>query len=99
MKIQKKDDWGSGRGGGVQGRCERFCENSKKKWGRGRGGQGKCERRSEVFLKLKNQIRGGGGLGGGVRVDVNGEVKFFENSKIKLGWGGGSGGGGQGGCE
>ena len=35
----------------------------------GAGGQGRCERRSEVK---------GGDVGlGGVRVDVNGEVKFM----------------------
>ena len=43
---------------------------------------------------------GGGRVGGGGGVNVNGEVKFFENSRIKLGVGGGSGEGGcQGGCE
>ena len=42
-----------GGGGGVEGRCERFCENSKKLGGGGRGGQGKCERRSEGFLKTQ----------------------------------------------
>ena len=37
---------------------------------------------------------GGGRVGGrGVRVDVYGEVKFFENSKSN--WGGGVGSGGQ----
>ena len=47
------------------------------------GGQGRCERRSEVFLKIqkKKNVWGGSGwgvgLGGGVRVDVNGEVKFL----------------------
>ena len=58
-------------------------------------GQGRCERRSEVFVKIKKKNLGGGGsgrggwVGGGVRVDVNeelrwgiradvnGEVKFF----------------------
>ena len=39
---------------------------------------------------------GGGGVGlGGVRVDVNGEVNFCENSKKNCG--GGLGGGGPGG--
>ena len=52
------------------------------------------------FLEGIGSGRGGSGLG--VRVDVNGEVKFFENSKQK--WGGGGVGsvgrvGGQGGCE
>ena len=39
------------------------------------GGQGGCERRIEVFSKV-----GGGGSGwwgGGVRVDVNEELKFL----------------------
>ena len=42
---------------------------------------------------------GGGGRVGweGVRVDVNGEVKFFENSKIFFFfWGGGGSGRGSG---
>ena len=67
-----------------------------KKWvgsGRGVGGQGGCE-------KKKKKLGGGGGVGQvgggvgfrGVRVDVNGEVKFKENSKKK--WGGGVGLGG-----
>ena len=57
------------------------------------GGQGGCERRIEVFVKIQKkkigrgwgvgsgrgirlggQVRGGGG---GVRVDVNEELKFF----------------------
>ena len=45
-------------------------------------------------------LGGGGvrgvGLGGGVRMDVNEELKFCENSKRKNGGGGGSGGGGSG---
>ena len=69
---------------------------------------GGCEQRSEAFVKIKKKIvfwgvggrgvRWGGG-GGGVRVDVNEEVSFCENSKKKfffffwggvgLGWGGG----------
>ena len=40
---------------------------------------------------------GGGGSGWGVRVDVNEELKFFENSKKKFGGGGGGVGGGLGG--
>ena len=54
-------------------------------------GQGGCERRIEVFLKIqkKNFFKGGGrggggsrgvsgrGRGGGVRVDVNEELKFL----------------------
>ena len=53
---------------------------------RGGGVQGGCELRSEAFVKIKKknwgggwgwggQVWGGSGLGGGVRVDVNGEVK------------------------
>ena len=49
--------------------------------------------------------RGGGWVGGGVRVDVNQELKFFGKLKKKIGGGGGRGGpwgvrvGGQDGCE
>ena len=42
-----------------------------KNWGGGRGGG----------------AWSGGGGGGGVRVDVNEELKFCENSKKNLGWG------------
>ena len=66
---------GGGRGGG----------------GVGLGGQGGCERRIEVFVKIQKKIFfwggvGGGGWGGrwgvglgggGVRVDVNNELKFL----------------------
>ena len=55
--------------------------------GVGFGGQGRCEQRSEVFAKIKKKIVGGGGVGsggggfrlwgGGVRVDVNEELKFL----------------------
>ena len=54
------------------------------------GGQGGCERRIEVFVKIqkKKNLGGGGGrggggggsvggVGGGVRVDVNEELKFL----------------------
>ena len=53
------------------------------------GGQGGCERRIEVFVKIQTKTflgggggrRGGGGGGvglvGGVRVDVNEELKFL----------------------
>ena len=53
--------------------------------GFGPGGGG-CEQRSEAFVKIKkNMFFGGAGgrgvrLGGGVRVDVNEEVSFCENS-------------------
>ena len=69
---------------------ESFCKNSKKKyfflggWGSGQGeglgGQGGWERRSEACVKIKKiYIWGGWGRvgGGGVRVDVNGEVKLL----------------------
>ena len=53
------------------------------------GGQGGCERSIEVFVKIPKKIYiffflgggvgsgGSGWVGGGVRVDVNGEVKFL----------------------
>ena len=74
MKIQ---NFGVGQVGGRAG-------------GRGQGG---CERRSEVFMKIQKNKLGGSGWGGGgvrgqdgwgvgsegegVRVDMNGEVKFL----------------------
>ena len=68
--------------------------------GVGLGGQGGWERRIEAIVKIQKKNGGGGsGRGGrgasgwGVRVDVNGEVKFCENSKKKFG-GGGQGRGG-----
>ena len=58
--------------------------------GRGRGQGGGCERRIKVFVKIqkKNFLGGGSGVGGGrgsvggvglggVRVDVNEELKFL----------------------
>ena len=51
--------------------------------GSGWGGQGGCERRIEVFVKIQKKKLGWGregegeGLGGGVRVDVNEELKFL----------------------
>ena len=55
--------------------------------GGGGGGQGGCEWRSEAFVKIQKKILffGGGGpvrgegvrLGGGVRVDGNGELKLL----------------------
>ena len=75
VKIQKKN--GGGGVGGAEGSV----------WG---GGQGGCEHRIEIFVKIpKKKIGGGGGgggvgrggrgvrLGGGVRVDVNEELKFL----------------------
>ena len=64
MKIEKKLWEGGGQFGG------------------GMGGQGGCERRIEVFVKIQKKIGGGGVLGGvrfggGVRVDVNEELKFL----------------------
>ena len=46
--------------------------------GRGRvGGQSGCERRIEVFVKIqKKKNFFFGGVGGGVRLDVNEELKF-----------------------
>ena len=51
------------------------------------GGQSGCERRIEVFVKIQKKNLGGGGWGsgegrwggvrGGVRVDVNEELKFL----------------------
>ena len=48
------------------------CEPSIEALNFGRGDQGRCERRSEVFVKFKKKMRGGG-----IRADVNGEVKFL----------------------
>ena len=78
------------------------------------GDQGGCELRSEAFVKIqKKKLRGGGRVGGGgvglgVRVDVNGGVKLLRKFKKKFGGGMGAwvrggrgwfGGGGQGGWE
>ena len=66
-----------GRGGSGQGVGGGVCWGVRSVGGVGfgGGGQGGCERRIKVFF-----LGGGGGLGasdGGVRVDVNGEVKFL----------------------
>ena len=48
--------------------------------GSGWGGQGGCERRIEVFVKIQRKKKLGGvrlGGGGGVRVDVNEDLKFL----------------------
>ena len=61
------------------------------------GCQGGWERRIEAFVKIQS------GRGGGVRVDVNREVKFLSKFKKKFEGGGGSGrvgvGGGGGGSD
>ena len=69
MKIQKKNFFFLGGGGGVRV---------------GFGGQSGCERRIEVFVKIQKKIWGGGGgrWGGSrsglwVRVDLNKELKFL----------------------
>ena len=65
------------------------------------GGQGGWERRIEAFVNIqKKKIffffggggRVGGGSGWGVRVDVNGEVKFFVKIQKKMRGGRGRGG-------
>ena len=96
MKIQKKF-WGGGRWGGGGGGG----------FGVGLGGQSGCERRIEVFVKIQKKkfFFWGGGVGGGVgvglwvRLDVNEELNFCENSKKKLGGGGKGGGRGGGGVR
>ena len=65
------------------------------------GGQSGCERRIEVFVKIPKKnyffLGGGGSVGGpgrgqgGVRVDVNEELKFLRKFK-KKNLGGGVGG-------
>ena len=64
---------GGGGGGGGRGRV-----------GGGGGGQGGCESRIEVFGKIQKKKNWGGGgwvhggvLVGGVRIDVNEELKFL----------------------
>ena len=74
---------------GCERRIEVFVKIQKKIFlggGRGRG-QGGCEQRIEVFVKIQKKIFLGGGSGGGggrgrfggggVRVDVNKELKFL----------------------
>ena len=59
----------------------------------GLGGQGGCERRIEVFVKIQKKIffsffGGCRGRVGGVKVDVNEELKFFVKIRKKYGGGG-----------
>ena len=73
------------------------------RWRSGWGSQGGCEQRIEIFEKIHKQkkIKGGGVRVGGVRVDMNEELKFCVKIKKKnFFFGGGVGfGGGQDGCE
>ena len=93
IQKKKKIWGGGGRVGGVRVDVNeklKFLRKFKKKnlgGGRVGGDQGGCERRIEVFVKIENRKKkklfGGGGSGqgggrvGGVRVDVNREVKFL----------------------
>ena len=63
--------------------------------GWGGGGQNGCEQRIEVFVGGGGRVGvgGGGGRVGGVRVDVNEELKFLGKLKKKNRGGGGGGGG------
>ena len=74
MKIQKKKFFLGGGGVRSGGGGVRL------------GGQGGWERGIEAFVKIQKKkfwgggggrVGGGGGVGLGVRVDVNGEVKFL----------------------
>ena len=71
-----------------QGRCEQRSEVFVKTFffffgggggGEGGGSQGGCEQRIEVFVKIKKKKKFGWVRlrGGGVRVDVNEELKFL----------------------
>ena len=71
----------------------------------GWGVQSGCERRIEVFVKIQKKLLGGGsggeglgrvGVGLGVRVDVNKELKFLGKFTKNRGGGGSVGGGGSG---
>ena len=69
MKIQKKKNLGRGVGGGGEG--------GRVGGSRGLvGSEGGCDRRIEVFVKIQTKKNFWGG-GGGVRVDVNEELKFL----------------------
>ena len=85
MKMLKKGNKSQGEGEGCVQRMEVIVKRKKKVSGRG-GGQGRYERRSEAFVKILKKMfvffEGGGGVrvggwGGGVRVDVNGEVELL----------------------
>ena len=91
--MQKKNIFFGGveLGGGVRVDVKeelKFLRKFKKKmgggWGKGGGegsvgGQGGCDRRIEVFGKIHKKNGGGEGVGfvGGVRVNVNEELKFL----------------------
>ena len=45
--------------------------------GVGLGGEDGCERRIEVFVNIPKKLGASGGVGLGVRVDVNEELKFL----------------------
>ena len=72
LKFQKKLGGGGSGGGGGGGR-------EVSSW----GGQGECDRRIEVFGKIHKKNWAGESVwgvqvgGGGVRVDVNEELKFL----------------------
>ena len=75
---------GYGGQGGFIRRIEFFVKIQKKLGGLGSGGRGRCQggcdRRIEVFGKIHTKkigAGGGGRVGGGVRVDVNEELKFL----------------------
>ena len=105
------DKWGGRAGdGGVRVDVDEevFVKNKKKNvfgvrgLGGGGGGQGGCERRFEVSAKIQKKIGGGG-----VRADVNEELKLLWKWKMQKkyrGWGsqvrpGMGGGGGMGVCR
>ena len=77
---------GWGGSGGCEPRIEVIVKMQTKIGGRGGGmwGQGECEPRIEVIVKMQKKKKsgwgiqsgwGGGGEGGGIRVDVNQELK------------------------
>ena len=88
MQQQKKNSGGSGSRGvgfGGSGWISEIFVKIRKKWGGGvesggggGGGQGGCKRKSEVSVEIKKN-RGRGRVGRGVMVDVNEDLKLFEN--------------------